>query len=371
MSPRERVLAALNHKKPDRVPFYFGGTSTNMTDQAYFKALKEWDLGDPVEPYRFGHTGCYVDNRLLAFLGVDVRMIQMKIGLEKVFVAEDTVLSDWGIPLKMIDGYGSRVDPPFASLDPESCPDEASEALMKHSWPDGGDPRRIAGLRKQAKRFRDEGYAVVGRSPQSSSFLEYGCWLRGDVAFYMDLMLNKDFVHSMLDRILSIQKVFYDALLTETGDLLDIVETSEDYGTQSSLLISPDLFREFIKPRRADLNRFIKSKSPHVKILHHSCGAIEPIIPDLIETGIDILNPIQPGAGGMDPENIALHYGSQCIFCGGIDMLQSISGSVEDLRSEVALRIRQFRGEQGGYLLSTSNHIQEDTPLDNLKELFS
>ncbi len=366
MAPRERVLAALDHRQPDRVPLYFGGTSTFMTDTAYFRALKEWDLGEPVEPYRCGHTGNYVDNRILEFLGVDVRVLQMKIGLEVRRLSDRTVRSDWGIPLKMVDGYGSRINPPFESLNPECRPDEALEALCRHPWPDGGDPRRVRGLRTAALQFLDQGYALVGRSPQSASFLEYGCWLRGDANFYMDLMLNREFVHALFDRIYDVQKKFYESLLSECGDLLDIVETSEDYGTQSSLLISPDTFREFIKPRRERLNSFIRSKSPEIKILHHSCGAIETIIPDLLDTGIDILNPVQPGAGGMDPSAITEKYGKRCCFCGGIDMLQAVSGTRQEVEAEAALRIDQFRGRDGGYLLGTSNHIQSDTPLENL-----
>lgn len=371
MSPRERVLSASNHISPDRIPRYFGGTSSFMTDEVYLKALDYFDLGEPLKPYRFGHSGCYVDNRILEKLNVDVRMIQMQISLEYKSIGEGLILSDWGIPLKMIDGYGTRINPPFGHLDPEIDYEQAMDAIDNHPWPDGSDPRRIIGLRKNASDYLDAGFAVVGRSPQSASFLEYGCWLRGDALFYMDLMLNKEFAAALMDKILEVQMVFYSALLSEVGDLLDIIETAEDYGTQDSLLISPDLFREFIKPRRSKLNKMIKDCCPGIKILHHSCGAIEPIIGDLIETGIDILNPVQPGAGGLNPEKVVKKYGDKLAFCGGIDMMQAMNGSIQDVKDELLLRSEQFNFSKGGYLLCTSNHIQRDTPIVNLETLFS
>jgi uroporphyrinogen decarboxylase len=364
LNSRERILAAINLMPPDRVPLYFGGTSSFLTDEAYF-ILKEYlGIQGDVEPYREGHTGNIFDQRILEALDVDVRFVYMKKPdfFKYTRLDRDTILSDWGIPIRNIDGYGVRVNPPLANA--------TIEDIALHAWPDAYDPGRTEGLEQYAKYLREHtDKAVVARAPQSASFLEYGCWLRGTEQFFMDMVLDQEFVTGLLDKILDIQIKFYDAFLQSVGKYVDIVETSEDYGTQTGLLISPELFRSMIKPRRKAINDFIKSKCPHVKILHHSCGAIEGIIDDLIECGVDILNPIQPLGAKMDPADIKMKYGKKICLCGGIDMQKAMLGDISSIENEVKLRIQQM-AEGGGYLLCTSNHVQRDTPPSSVIELY-
>ncbi len=365
MTSRERVLTALDHEEPDRVPLYFGGTSSFLTDQSYFQLKKFLKIEGEVEPYRVGHTGNIFDQRILEALDVDVRCIHLKRPQNTVVkrIDEQTVLSDWGIPIKNVDGYGVRVDPPLANA--------TEEGFESHPWPDPYDPGRIKGLADYAKYLRENtDKAVVARSPQSASFLEYGGWLRGVEQFFMDLVINKELAEKLLDKILDIQLKFYDVFLSAVGKYVDIVETSEDYGTQKRLLISPKLFREMIKPRRKAINDFIRSKCPGAKILHHSCGAVETIIEDLIETGVDILNPIQPFAEGMNPGEIKAKHGEKVCFCGGIDMQYAMIGDEEDIEKDVKLRIQQM-AKGGGYLLCTSNHVQSDTPPSHVVFLYN
>jgi len=368
MNSRERVLTALNHQEPDRVPLYFGGTSSFLTDTAYYKLKEYLGIHGDVEPYRTGHTGNIFDQRILEALDVDVRFVVMKIGIDVRRVDEHTILSDWGIPLRKVDGYGVRTGPPFSDIDVEK-EGEVNRAIEAHPWPNPYDPRRIEGLEEYARELQKSEKAIVARSPQSASVLEYGCWLRGDTNFYIDLILHKPFVEKLLDKILDVQIQFYDALLNITGKYLDIVETAEDYGTQSSLLVSPETFREFIKPRRKKINDFIKGKCPQVKVLHHSCGAIAGIIDDLIETGVDVINPLQPKAERMDPVRIKTQFGARTCFCGGIDMQEAMVGDLRQVEDEVRLRIAQL-APGGGYLLCTSNHVQRDIPPENVVALF-
>jgi uroporphyrinogen decarboxylase len=370
MNSRERVLCALNHQEPDTVPVYFGGTSCFFTDSVYFRLKKFLGLKHTVLPYRFGHTGNYIDNDLLDFLGSDVRFLYLQIGLQEKRIDSHTVMTDWGIPIRTIGGYGTRVDPPLAEIDPEDNPDQALEKLHAFTWPNPFDERRIEALPAELKRLQNETDAcLVARSPQSASFLEYGGWLRGESQFFSDLLLHEEFCNALFDRIMEVQIGFYQALLQVVGKHVDIVETSEDYGTGSSLLISPDLFRQYIKPRRSRINSEIKKIAPQAKILHHSCGCIRPIIPDLVEAGVDILNPVQPGIPGMEGPGLKKDFGETLTFCGGIDMIKAMPGKPEDIEKEVKLRIEEF-GAGGGYFLSTSNHIQEDTPPENILRLF-
>jgi len=153
------------------------------------------------------------------------------------------------------------------------------------------------------------------------------------------------------------------------GPYVDIVETSEDYGTQNSMFLSPATYREMIMPRKKKINEVIRKLAPQAKILHHSCGAVRKLIPDLIETGIDILNPIQPGLPGMDPRELMEEFGSELCFCGGIDMQKALNGSFADIERDVQ-RCVDAMGFGGSYLIGTSNHIQSDTPPENVIHLF-
>ena len=364
MNSRERVLTSLNHEEPDRVPLYFGGTSSNLTDESYFQLKKFLGIEGDVETYREGHTGNYFDQRILEALDVDVRFVHLKkprdFNVKKI--DKNTILSDWGIPIRKIDGYGVRVNPPLVNA--------TVEDIELHPWPDPYDPGRTEGLKEYAKYLRTKtDKAIVARSPQSASFLEYGCWLRGTEKFYMDMIINKNFTEKLLDKILDIQTKFYDAFLSSVGKYVDIIETAEDYGTQTGLLISPQLFREMIKPRRKAINDFIHNECPRVKILHHSCGAIDEIIEDLIEIGVDILNSIQPLAKNMNPGYIKRKYGDRLCFCGGIDMQKAMIGTKDQIKEEVKTRIRQMAND-GGYLLCTSNHVQRDISPDNVVFLY-
>jgi uroporphyrinogen decarboxylase len=161
----------------------------------------------------------------------------------------------------------------------------------------------------------------------------------------------------------------YDTLLEGVGEYVHIVETAEDYGTQTSLLISPETYREMIMPARKKLNAFIRSKAPYAKIYHHTCGAVSKLIPDLIDSGIDILNPVQPLATGMESAGLKAKWGKILFFDGGIDTQDAMPGTVKDVEVEVAKRILAF-GPDGGYSLGCSNHIQEDVPPENVVALF-
>lgn len=343
-----------------------------MTDISYLRFLQYLGIDTPGKKYRSGYTGCYVDNRILELVNADVRMLQMQITLDERRIDEATVLSDWGIPLQMIDGYGVRTSHPLSGIDVEKelVSGTLPERIENHDWPDPNDPRRVDGLTDEMKALQNSSdAAIVARSPQSASFIEFGCWLRGDKNFYLDLYLYPELIDILLDKILELQCQYYTALLSAIGDAVDIVETAEDYGTQDSLLISPDHLRRYIFPRRKMLNDHIKKLAPHVKILHHSCGAIATIIGDLFNTGADIINPIQPIEKIMDHAMLKEKYGDRVSFCGGLDMFKAVTGKKEDIESEIVRCVETF-GHDGGYMISTSNHIQRDTDPEMVMYLF-
>lgn len=363
MTSKQRVLTALNHQQPDRIPIYFGGTSSFLSDEAYFKLKDHLGIQGEVDPYRKGHTGTIYDPRILEALGADVRFVVYNLenyGVRE-FVSPDRIIDEWGVPLVKSGEHWSRVDPPLEHASLEEIAAFPMEMPTNH---------RNGDLTQQAKKLHDENeYAVVARSVHSASFLELGCWLRGFMEFFCDLATQSPKATVLLDKVMEAQIQYYTDYLKQVGPYVDIVETSEDYGTQASLFLSPATYCAMIKPRRQKINQTIRKYAPQAKILHHTCGAVRELIPDLIDSGIDILNPIQPNLPGMDPYELKAEFGDKICFCGGIDMQFAINGSMEDITKNVA-HCANALGHDGGYFFATSNHIQSDTRPESVVKLF-
>ena len=186
--------------------------------------------------------------------------------------------------------------------------------------------------------YENTDYALVARNPITWGFVDLGCRMRGMQQFLMDMVINPEIVRVMLDRALNIYMKIYDMFLQAVGPYVHIVETPDDIGTQKSMLISPDTYREFIKPVQKKLNALIKDRAPQAKIFMHNDGAITKIIPDLIEIGVEILNPIQPSASGMESEKLKQNFGTELVFHGAVDQKPQ-EGSKEEIRAEVRRRI--------------------------------
>ena len=361
---REIVLDAINHKPVERLPVYFGGTSSFLSDEAYFCLKKYLGIEGNVDPYRKGHTGTIYDERILESLGADVRCLVFKLenyGV-KEYVSDTRIIDEWGCPIVRSGEHWSRVEPP---LEGASYAD-----ILAFPFPDPHNSARNGNLLKQAQKlYQENQYAIVARSPHSASFLELGCWMLGTTDFLCGLVEESPEIELFLDRVMETQMAYYEEFLKIVGPYVDIVETSEDYGTQNSMFISPETYSSMIKPRREKINEVIHKYAPKAKILHHSCGAIRPLLPALIDTGIDIINPMQPGLPGMDPAMLKKDFGKDICFCGGIDMQKAMVGSFEDIEKDVR-RCVQAMGFDGGYLIATSNHIQSDTEPQNVVYLF-
>ena len=257
---RERVLAALDHREPDRVPLTLGGTASSFTDEAYFRLRDYLGIRGDVKPYRYGHTGCYYDDRILEALGTDYRYLVLTYPDDSHLkvLPDGSFLDEWGIRKQNVDGYVSRVGEPLAGA--------TLEDLERYPWPDPTSsdfPQLARGLRDRAKHLHQEvDCAIVARAAMSTAFLENGAWLCGYEEFLMRLKSDKPFAAKLIEKILNVQLALYDVLLDGVGEYVDIVETAEDYGTQASLLISAATYREMIMPARQRLNAFIKSKAP-------------------------------------------------------------------------------------------------------------
>jgi uroporphyrinogen decarboxylase len=242
--------------------------------------------------------------------------------------------------------------------------------LKKYKWPAARDEGRIRGLREQARKLYEEtDYAVTATSAVSGTVFEMVQYLRGTEDFYTDLYDNPDFVRMLIDKVtetvLEINLYYLEAI----GDYVQWIEFTEDIAMQRSLFISRALFREYFDESHKFLFSEIKKRYPKVKIFYHSCGAVSKMIPDILSWGVDILNPLQPTADGMDIAKIKKEFGKSVIFHGGIDIQRAMTGSVEDVKREVRERI-DILGDGGGYILAPTNHILGDVPIENFFTLY-
>lgn len=360
MTPRERVLASLNHEEPDRVPLDLGGVATTIEAVPY-NELKQY-LGIRSETELFLRDHVDPPEEVLKRFGIDTRYIRIKPPRNfKVQIDPDN---------SYLDEWGTRWKKPESSLywDPVDYPlkDATIEDLETYNWPDPHDPGRTEGLREQAKRLREKtDYAVIADTPLLGIFESACVCLRGIERLMMDLILDKPFAEALFDKLADIHIEFLRHYLDAVGDLIDVIMVSDDLGGENGPLISPELYRDLIKPAQRKLWQFIKSNTEAYLFLH-SCGSISKFIPDLMEMGVDILNPVQVSAQDMDTKRLKEEFGDKLTFWGGVDTQRVLPfGSPEDVDREVRERIADM-ATGGGYVLTAVHNIQAGVPPENI-----
>jgi uroporphyrinogen decarboxylase len=364
MLARERVLTALNHEEPDRVPIDLGSTPVSgICRNSYADLLARMDLGGrEIEIIDVLQQLAGVDEDVLEALGVDFRGIgshpPASYKLEIIDEGEYQALQDeWGAKLrrpKLAGHYFDRVEYPLR--------ESTLAALERFPWPDPDDPSRYAGLRQQAQALRRETpYALVGRCDIGVDILARPHWIRGYAESMLDLAANPDFAEAFLDRLADIAVRAWGHFLAEVGEYLDVVAFFDDIGMQDRPLISPAMYRRLVKPRHARIIAAIKACTK-AKVFFHTDGAVLDLIPDLIEIGVDILNPVQVSAKGMD-DTVALkrRFGRELTFWGGACDSQRILpfGSLDEVRAETRRRIADL-APGGGYVFAPIHNLQDD-----------
>lgn len=362
MTSKERVLAAIHHQPVDRVPLDLGGMACSLLDGVYFQLKEYLGFHEDIAPFREGSNSCYYDERILDAFDIDIRRIFVKQnGKYPIHYPDGTFQNEWGI-LQRQGKFGVEfVKHPLAEAEIED--------LEAYPWPKASDLIDLTGMKEHAKKLSEENrYAISLRAPMNGIF-EIACWLRGMQNYMVDMLSEEDFAHALAEKILQVQIDWYGYVLDEVGPYVDIVETGDDYGTQNSLLASGACLNEFILSRRKRLNDMIKAKAPNAHIFLHSCGSISRIIPDIAATGVDILNPVQTAAANMDPYDLKKQFGDQICFHGGIDTQRAMRGTRADVEEEVK-RMLDAMNHNGGYILTSCNHIQNDIPVENIIAMF-
>jgi uroporphyrinogen decarboxylase len=367
MTPRQRVQMALSHEEPDTVPTALGGGPYGLVDDLYLRLVKHLDLGEPVSAFRTGHSISYMDDRLLERLGTDLRYCWPGLLPNSPVIRgkdPDTFYDSYGQVWKRALPYyyaGEGILRDATSID---------EIERRVRWPDLSDPRWIHGLAERAQWLHEQtDHFVVMRMVASHGPFQTACDLRGTESFLMDMALNPEFAYTLLEKITSAIESLLTLAMRTGGKYFDMVELpGDDYAGNTNLLISPAMFRQFIKPCLERLVKVIKEHNPDIHIMLHSDGAITKLLPDIIALGVDVIHPLEPLAA-TDIPAIKEQFGRQVSFLGGIDISHAMPGTREAVIAEARLRISQL-ASGGGYILAPSNHLQADVPAENVVTLF-
>lgn len=362
LTHRERVLTALDHSEPDRVPFCLGGTVCTMTDNAYKGMAEYLKLPGNMVVDKIWRTVQRFDEEFLEYLDIDYRYIFIKSPKSfKLKPSKDKVWYDeWGIGRRGTKDYNEMVVHPLENA--------TIDDLESYKWPNPYDLSRVEGLEKEARGlYNKTDYAIVAAN--AGITFELCMYLMGIENFLVTMLINKGLALKLVEKVTEFNLGVYEIFMDTVGKFVQVVDMADDLGTQLSTYISPELYREMIKPSHKKLIELIKSKT-NAKVFMHSCGAIYDIIPDLIDIGVDILNPIQPLAKGMDSKRLKKSFGDKLCFQGGVDVQKVLpEGTIDDVEAEVKRNIRNL-AKGGGYILAASHDIQVDVPPKNLLAMF-
>lgn len=369
MNPRQRFGAAVNHQQPDRPPLDYGKHIGSFHKSVYAPLRKY--LGLPPGEERILDRmaqNMVLDEDLLQVLGVDFRWVVpnwVEVRDQEID-GELGYLDMWHTPHKYteVGDYYAIAGQPLGS------PELSRSDLEAFAWPDPNHPGIFSGLAEQARSWYTDTNYVVGADGIKVGVLQTAAQLRGYDKLFMDFALNPSLTDALLEKITDLICEMYVNYMKVVGPYVQVVVITDDQGTQKSLMISPAMFRRFIKPNLRRVIEAIKTTA-EVKVLMHCDGAIRPIIPDLIDIGVDILNPIQTVVKGLeDTQSLKAEFGEQICFHGAIDIQQFLPNATPDtVRQEVVRRSRDL-GENGGFILAPCHNINRDTPIENIAALF-
>jgi len=340
---------ALAHRVPDRVPFDF------------------WAVPEVWENLRKSLQTS--DEEVLRLLGVDCRMVAPRyVGTKARELPDGTFVDAWGTHRRNVTNefstYGEYAGHPLGEA-------ETVDDVLSWDWasPDDWD---VSGVRQQCERLNSSNGLRYHLRYEVGGIFEWSWALRGFERFLLDLAENPGVACAIMDRFTDIYIENTVRVIEAAGGLLDMVYTYDDVGIQNGLLMSPRMWRKYILPRHQRLNSAIRAARYPVKIMYHSCGAVFPLIgPFVDEMGIDVLNPLQPRAAGMDLARIKTEFGDRLSFHGAVDIQHTLPhGTPDEVRSEVRERC-ELLGRGGGYICTSAHYIQADTPLENIVAMYT
>lgn len=405
MTSRERVLATIQHREPDRLAVDLGSTPSSGISAIAYANLRQ-HLG-----ITRGHTRVYDVVQQLAQPEAEVldrfRIDVVDIG--RTFNPSDVDWRDmtlpdgtaiqvpaWFHPVQQADGswdahdaHGTRIatmptgatffdQTYFPYLDgypddfsglPDVMPSVLWAGLVHSPWDHAGEPDFWAQLRERALALRqgsDRALMVVA----GCNLFEWGTFLRRIDNFLMDLVLEPAEVEGLLDALLELHLTTLEKVCESVGDIVDVLRFGDDLGMDRGPLMSPDTYRQLFKPRHAALNAYVHEHSP-MRTFLHSCGSIHRLLPDLIEAGYDIINPVQITAKDMEPERLKREFGADITFWGGGCDTRHVlpGGTPAEVKDHVRRNIETF-APGGGFVFATAHNMLPDIPPQNIVAMF-
>ena len=368
MTPRERAAAALNHKEPDRVPITLGGSANHLTEQRYLLLRDHFGVTDIPRRTLVGFYTTPDYNPILEPLGTDFRFLHIRPPenyISNPLVGEFTEFVDeWGLHHRLVGGYYDLGGAPLGQ-------DLSLEKIEKYPWPDPSDPLRLAGLREEVEQlYHGTDFALAAHRPVYGNLWEMTRLMVGMENALMLTVIDTHLLDALVGKLAEVLDGFYEAFLGVVGPYVQVVEIADDYGTNVGPMFNPEVYKKFFKPRYRRSIDMIKRLAPQAKVLLHCDGAIRRFMPDLIESGFEVLNPIEGHLPGMHPAELKRDFGNEMVFQGGVDVKTVLNnGTIEDVRREVRLRIEQM-GQGGGYILAPAHNFGNDIPLENMLAFF-
>jgi|TARA_B100000315_G_scaffold253451_1_gene292276 uroporphyrinogen decarboxylase len=375
MTSRERLRRTLDLKEPDRVPIDCGTVASAISNIAYERLvnllefpseLNRADLHDPVNPDH-DLTPC---EDILNMFGVDTRNISPdqpidSQALSKTQLDEYSYRDEWGV---VWERPRNEIGPYIYRKGPFQKDGLTIQDVEKYAWPDANESHRVTGLREKAQRMHEEtDFAVVvsvGHAPVAPSQR-----LRGFAEFMEDLVLNPKLAEAILEQVTNVIVESTNSILREAGPYVDVVSFADDLGFQDRAYFSESMFKKQIKPFMARCVDAIHQNTD-AKAVMHSDGAIYALIPDLIDMGVDCINPVQTTAWNMEPEKLKSEFGKDIAFWGAVDTQQALPfGTVDDVRRDVKSKIETL-GPGGGYVLASCHTIRSEVPASNIEAMF-
>ena len=366
MNSRERVMKTLNHEEPDMVPVDMGSTeNTTLCRIAYINLREYLEMPPDPDPYVINRMmdSVFPKEDLLEHYEIDFRAVRPSPFYNpKITELEDGFIDEYKIRWKKASFYYDMVEHPLEN--------QPLEMLDSAVYADPYIEERRKGLREQAKKLYEEtdycitvGHIAMGPFEMSGNMRSYS-------KFLMDMYVEPDYANALLDKNLENTIGFWDVYLEEVGDYVQVVCQGDDLGTQIGPWISPQMYREWIKPRHRELFDFIRSKTD-AKIFLHSCGSVYDLIPDLIEVGVQALNPVQVSAEKMDLETLKRDFGKDiCFWGGGVDTQDVLpNAGIEELKDHVKRSI-DIMAPGGGFIWVPVHNIQSDIPPEKIDAVY-
>ncbi len=363
MTSRERVLTALEHKEPDRIPLDIGGGfSTSISVEGYESLKRYLGVSKKSSALDSVFRIAKIDEEVMERLGSDCYPVVCKSPLHWTPPpsAPDEFIDIFGVTWRQ-QSYGKGY---YMELHKNPLATAHVEDLDDYPWPNPVDPGYTDGLAEDTETIYERtDYALVADTGFKSIW-ETGYFLRGYQQLLCDLMSNPDFVDALFSKLLQIDMTATGRFLDEVGRYIQVIRAGDDLACQKDLIMSPETFRRFLKPLYKKYFDLVKSKTS-AKIFFHSCGNMTKLIDDLVETGVDIINPVQVSAMG-DTAALKAKFGEKAVFWGGIDTQRVLPyGSVADVAAEVRQRVHDL-GPRGGFVLAAVHNIQVDVSPQNI-----